>query len=146
MVDGEFLYASSGVSFLGMTKSGEVRISRPALFIRVKEIGGSNSWAAYELNSYYQGNSVSVMYTLAYGKSVTMEYYLFKEDPKGFRLDDDVSIISCAPRLVRRPAPSLPRWSRGLSRYASPPIPRPGPPWASMVSVPGGATIQQMRE
>ena len=72
MVDGEFLYGSSGISSLGITKSGEARIGRPALFTRVKETGGSNSWAAYEINTSYQGDSVSVMYTPAYGKSVAI--------------------------------------------------------------------------
>ena len=72
MVNGEFQYGCSGESSLGITKNGELRIGRPALFTRIKETNGSNMWAAYEINTAYQGASVSVMYTPAYGESVAV--------------------------------------------------------------------------
>ena len=34
------------------------------------------------------------------GDSMTMEYYLTKEDPEGFTLDNVVSVVSGGPRLV----------------------------------------------
>ena len=210
MVNGEFQYGCSGESSLGITKNGELRIGRPALFTRIKETNGSNMWAAYEINTSYQGDSVSVMYTPAYGKSVAvtgtgsmltvsggvitgfapvapgavvnipadgyvvfmgtgfmstdyfrtptvgaqvaMEYYLFKEDPEGFVLDDVVSIISGAPRLVQDGA-IVTTLEPGFTeaRFTTISAPRTavginGAGELLLVSVPGGATIQQMRE
>lgn len=68
MVNGEFLYGTSGLSSLGITAGGEIRVGRPALFTRVK--APSTSWTAYEINVTYQ--SGCVMYTPAYGPSVTL--------------------------------------------------------------------------
>lgn len=158
MVDGSFLYGNSGLTSLGITRSGEVRVGRPAVFTRVKASDGS-SWAVYEINTGSQGASVSTLYTPAYGGSVTLttegyimtvsggtitdyafmpagsvvsipgsgfvvymgaaymsydynrtpvvgstvttEYFLQSEDPEGFVLDELVSIVSGAPRLVQ---------------------------------------------
>ena len=90
--------------------------------------------------------------TPAVGKSVTMEYYLFKEDPEGFRLDDVVSIISGAPRLVQDGA-IVTTLEPGFTeaRFTTNSAPRSavgvnGAGELLLVSVPGGATIQQMRE
>lgn len=122
MVDGEFLYGNSGVTSLGITADGELRIGRPALFIRIKPASGA-AWAAYELNTSSQTATGCTLYTPAYGKSVaiktdgslltvrdgaiaefrvvTLEYYLHHEDAEGFTLDGVESVISGAPRLVQ---------------------------------------------
>lgn len=69
MVDGQFLYGTSGVSSLGVTASGEVRVGRPALFTRIQ--APDTSWTAYEINVPSQYGSI--LYTPAYGPSVTMK-------------------------------------------------------------------------
>ena len=78
MVNGEFLYGNSGLSSLGITKDGEVRIGRIALFTRIMETNGTNHWSAYEINTASQGRDLSVMYTPAYGASfpVTVNGYV----------------------------------------------------------------------
>lgn len=68
MVGGEFLYGTSGLTSLGITGSGEVRVGRPALFTRIKAPG--TSWTAYEIN--VTGQYGCVMYTPAFGPSVTL--------------------------------------------------------------------------
>ena len=72
MVDGEFLYGNSGVTSLGITADGELRIGRPALFIRIKPASGA-AWAAYELNTSSQTATGCTLYTPAYGKSVAIK-------------------------------------------------------------------------
>ena len=67
MVNGEFLHGDSGISSLGITAGGEVRIGRPALFTRIK--AADASWSAYTVNTSAQGGSV--LYTPAYGASFT---------------------------------------------------------------------------
>jgi len=69
MVNGEFLYGTSGVSSLGITADGQVRVGRPALFTRIK--APDTSWTAYEINVTSQYGSV--LYTPAYGASVTFK-------------------------------------------------------------------------
>ena len=208
MVNGAILYGNSGLSSLGITKNGEIRIGRPAVFTRIKASDGS-SWAAYEVNTSSQGASVATLYTPAYGSSValkvdgyimtvtngtissyqymtagtsapipsngfvvymgatymsydynrtptvgstvTTEYFLQREDAEGFTMDDMVSIVSGAPRLVQDGAivttleagfqeerftvNSSPRTAVGVNREGK----------LLLVSVPS-ATIQQMRE
>lgn len=68
MVDGQFLYGTSGLSSLGITADGEVRVGRPALFTRIQ--APNTSWTAYEINVPTQYGSI--LYTPAYGASVTM--------------------------------------------------------------------------
>ncbi len=68
MVDGQFLYGTSGLSSLGITADGQVRIGRPALFTRIQ--APDTSWTAYEINVTSQYGSV--LYTPAYGSSVTI--------------------------------------------------------------------------
>lgn len=68
MVNGEFLYGSSGLSSLGITAGGEVRVGRPALFTRVK--APDTSWTAYEVNVTPQNGCN--LYTPAFGPSVTL--------------------------------------------------------------------------
>lgn len=205
MVDGEFLYGNSGISSLGITKDGEIRVGRLALFTRIK--AANTSWTAYEINTLSAEGSV--LYTPAFGSSVTLrgggsvmtvsggtitgfrpvsagetvaipsggyvvymdsaftstnyfrtpqegasvsvEYYLHQEDPEGFTLDDVVSVVSGAPRLVqdgsivttlepgfteeRFTVNSSPRTAIGVNAAGK----------LVLVSTPG-ATIQQMRE
>ena len=157
MVDGEYLYCDSGLTSLGITADGELRIGRPSVFTRLTSSSGSR-WAVYSINTSAQHSSVSTLYTPAYGPSVaissdcsiltvrkgvitafgpvaagtqqtipadgyvvfmgsdfastawfrapqvgdsmTMEYYLTKEDPECFTLDNVVSVVSGGPRLV----------------------------------------------
>lgn len=208
MVNGEFLYGNSGLTSLGITRSGELRVGRPAVFTRITASDGS-SWAIYEVNTSSQGASLSTLYTLAYGSSVTLtaegyvmtvsggtitgytfmpagsvvpipnggfvaymgatymsydynrtpvvgttvttEYFLQSQDAEGFVLDDMVSIISGAPRLVQDGAMvttleagfnearftvnSSPRTAVGVNAAGK----------LLLVSTPA-ATIQQMRE
>lgn len=68
MVDGQFLYGTSGLSSLGVTGDGQVRVGRPALFTRIQ--APDTSWTAYEINVPNQYGSI--LYTPAYGSSVTM--------------------------------------------------------------------------
>lgn len=68
MVNGEFLYGNTGISSLGITAGGEIRVGRPALFTRIK--APDTSWSAYEINVAAQYGSV--LYTPAYGASVTI--------------------------------------------------------------------------
>ena len=85
------------------------------------------------------------------GAQVAMEYYLFKEDPEGFVLDDVVSIISGAPRLVQdgvivttlEPGFTEARFTTNSSPRTAVGINGTGE--LVLVSVPS-ATIQQMRE
>lgn len=69
MVDGQFLYGNSGISSLGITSSGELRVGRPALFTRLRS--GDTTWAAYAINVEAQAGSV--LYTPAYGRAVEMQ-------------------------------------------------------------------------
>lgn len=68
MVNGEFLYGTSGLTSLGITGSGEVRVGRPSLFTRIQAPG--TSWTAYEINVTSQYGCV--LYTPAFGPSVTL--------------------------------------------------------------------------
>lgn len=68
MVDGQFVYGTSGLSSLGITADGQVRVGRPALFTRIK--APDTSWTAYEINVPAQYGSI--LYTPAYGPSVTI--------------------------------------------------------------------------
>lgn len=73
MVDGEFLFGNSGISSLGITKNGEVKIGRPALFTRIQTASKNTSWTAYEINTADQDSYSCTLYTPAYGTSVTMK-------------------------------------------------------------------------
>ena len=68
MVDGQFVYGTSGLSSLGITSGGQVRVGRPALFTRIQ--APDTSWTAYEINVPTQYGSI--LYTPAYGPSVTV--------------------------------------------------------------------------
>lgn len=65
MVGGEFLYGISGLTSVGITKSGEIKWGRPALFTRISS--DNAEWSAYEINSTYQDAYCSVLYTPAVG-------------------------------------------------------------------------------
>jgi hypothetical protein len=209
MVNGEFLYGNSGISSLGITSSGDLRVGRPALFTRIKPEGINTYWAAYEINVNTQISSGSVLYTPAFGKSVTpsvagavmtvengkitayksvsagqtvsiptngyvvfmgteftqtdyfrtptvgtavsREYYLRTEDEEGFTLDDVVSVVSGAPRLVKD-GKIVTTLESGFTeaRFTTASTPRTAVGVDAndhllLVSVPS-ATIQQMRE
>ena len=68
MVDGQFVYGTSGLSSLGITAGGQIRVGRPALFTRIQ--APDTSWTAYEINVPTQYGSI--LYTPAYGSSVTI--------------------------------------------------------------------------
>jgi len=70
MAGGEFLYGVSGLTSMGITKSGEIMWGRPAVFTRVSSPDAE--WSAYEVNSTYQADYTSVLYTPAYGSGVTI--------------------------------------------------------------------------
>lgn len=69
MVDGQFLYGVTGLTAFGFTDSGEILVGRPSVFFYVET--GSYSWACYECNSRGQSYDTSVLYTPAYGETVT---------------------------------------------------------------------------
>lgn len=69
MADGQFLYGVSGISAVGFTEDNEMRIGRPSLFFYVRS--GGKTWACYELNSRTQHPVTSVLYTPAFGETVT---------------------------------------------------------------------------
>ena len=73
MVDGNFLYASSGLSSLGITKDGQLSIGRPAVFVSINDMSGNWLWDAFEVNSPHQGEYLSTLYTPAFGKSITVK-------------------------------------------------------------------------
>lgn len=72
MVGGEFLYGNSGLTSLGITADGQLRIGRPALFTRFNAAGGYPSWSIYEVNTSVQLSGGSTLYTPAFGSSVTI--------------------------------------------------------------------------
>lgn len=69
MADGQFLHGVSGISAAAFTEDNELQIGRPALFFYVRS--GNRTWACYELNSRTQHPVTSVLYTPAFGASVT---------------------------------------------------------------------------
>lgn len=69
MVNGQFLYGVSGLTAFGFTDSGEIRVGRPAVFFYVE--GDGVQWACYECNSRSQSADTSILYTPAYGESVS---------------------------------------------------------------------------
>lgn len=71
MADGNFLYGVTGLSSMGFTEDGQIRVGRPAPFFFVE--GGGNSWACYECNSGGQGANTSVLYTPAYGQKFALK-------------------------------------------------------------------------
>lgn len=76
MINGQFLYASSGITSVGITSTGEVRWGRPAIFVRVKtaDDGAAQQWAAFEVNVLKQFNNQAVLYTPARGASFPVTY------------------------------------------------------------------------
>lgn len=70
MVDGAFLYGNSGISSLGITEDGEIRVGRLPLFTRIVSGDGRQNWTAYEINT--TSAEGSVLYTPAFGSSVTL--------------------------------------------------------------------------
>ena len=208
MADGQFLYGNSGLTSLGFTADGTVKVGRPPLFTRLTS--GSDQWSVYEINTADQEPLASVLYTPAYGErvilrnggwalsvengiisefystvenasvaiprngyvvymgtgyvstsyfripqigaSISMEYYLNREDEDGFTLDGVEQMISGAPRLVRQ-GQLYTELEAGFQepRFTTQNSPRTaagvnGEGKLLLVSVPGGATIQQMRE
>ena len=71
MVDGEFLYGNSGISSFGITRDGEIRVGRPALFTRLTRSDGKG-WSIYEINTAAQNQYTCTMYTPAYNSARTL--------------------------------------------------------------------------
>lgn len=69
MANGEFIYGVSGMYSFGFTDNNQIKVGSPALFFTVKS--PSASWSCYELNSQTQTADYSVLYTPAFGKTVT---------------------------------------------------------------------------
>lgn len=108
----------------------------------------ADGYVAYMGPSYTSTNYFS---TPSVGSSVSLEYYLQKEDEEGFVLDDMVSIVSGAPRLVQDGA-IVTTLEAGFTeaRFTTNSSPRTavgvnGDGKLLLVSTPS-ATIQQMRE
>ena len=86
------------------------------------------------------------------GESVTIEPYLFQADPEGFQIEGVVDMVAGGPRLVQDgaiytqlEAPfTEARFTTIVSPRSAAGIDAQGK--LILVSVPGGATIQQMRE
>lgn len=69
MSDGRFMYGVSGMYSFGFTSDGDIKVGSPALFFNVSD--GKTTWACYELNSATQTPDYSVLYTPAFGSSIT---------------------------------------------------------------------------
>ena len=76
MVDGQFVYASSGLTSLGITSSGELRWGRPAVFVRLKTVdsGAARQWSAFEVNVLDQFANQAVLYTPVRGPAFPVSY------------------------------------------------------------------------
>lgn len=76
MIGGQFLYASTGISSLGITSTGEMRYGRPAVFVRIKttDDGTARQWAAFEVNTLKQYAGQITIYTPARGATVPIAY------------------------------------------------------------------------
>lgn len=76
MVNGQFVYASSGITSVGITDSGEVRWGRPSVFVRLKTVDekAAQQWAAFEVNVLKQFANQSVLYTPVRGGSFPVTY------------------------------------------------------------------------
>ncbi|WP_140397178.1 phosphodiester glycosidase family protein [Flavonifractor sp. An82] len=76
MVNGQFVYASSGISSLGITDTNEMRYGRPPVFVRIETVDGGayRWWDAYEVNMLKQFSGQAVLYTPARGTSFQVTY------------------------------------------------------------------------
>ena len=76
MVDGQFLYGSTGMMTLGLTADGRMTFGRPPVFFRVKTTDGGKAqeWSGYECNVLAQFANQSVLYTPARGASFPVTY------------------------------------------------------------------------
>ncbi len=72
MADGVFLHAVSGNSSLGIDSKGGLHMGREPVFTRIKSKDGKE-WVAFEVNSVNgQAEGNTVLYTPAFGGSITM--------------------------------------------------------------------------
>ena len=76
MVNGQFLYGSTGLNSLGITADNKMTFGRPAMFFRVKTTDGGKAqeWSGYECNVLSQFANQSVLYTPARGASFPVTY------------------------------------------------------------------------
>ena len=76
MVDGEFLYASTGMASIGITADNKMTFGRPPMFFRVKttDSGTAQEWSGFEVNVLSQFANQSVLYTPARGASFPVTY------------------------------------------------------------------------
>ena len=108
-----------------------------------------NGYVAYMGTSYA---STSYFRIPQIGSEISMEYYMRTEDDNGFTLDGVENMVSGAPRLVEK-GEIVTELEEGFteSRFTTAVSPRTAAGVNDegkllLVSVPGGATIQQMRE
>lgn len=72
MVDGQFLYGSSGLVSLGVDVDGKLHMGPEPLFTRIRADDGK-AWVAYEINTANgQAEGNSVLYTPAYGENLDL--------------------------------------------------------------------------
>ena len=76
MVDGQFLYGTTGMYSIGITADNRMTFGRPPMFFRVKTTDGGTAqeWSGYECNVLSQFANQSVLYTPARGASFPVTY------------------------------------------------------------------------
>lgn len=76
MADGQFLYASSGGTTLGITADNKMYYGQPAVFVHVRTADGGTQqvWDVFEVNVLKQFANQAVLYTPARGDSFPVTY------------------------------------------------------------------------
>lgn len=76
MANGQFLYASSGGTTLGITADNHMYYGRPSIFISIKttDNGSAQLWDTYEVNVLKQRANSAILYTPARGASFPASY------------------------------------------------------------------------
>ncbi len=76
MADGQFLYATSGGSTLGITADNKMYYGRPSVFVHIRTADGGTQqlWDVFEVNVLKQFANQAVLYTPARGDSFPVTY------------------------------------------------------------------------
>ncbi len=76
MADGQFLYASSGGSTLGITADNKLYFGQPSVFVHIRTAdgGAAQLWDVFEVNVLKQFANQAVLYTPARGASFPVTY------------------------------------------------------------------------